>query len=226
MEAVAERRMTDRLQQIYAQNPHLGGSNGVRIQNAGRTLFADLARVQQLDVNGYKPANGAVYPANTFGVQLRQTAQLIKSGVGLEVATVNLGGWDTHSGQGNHLGYQANMLKTFSDGIAALYADMGTAMKDVMILTMTEFGRTASENGSQGTDHGNAGCWFALGGGVRGGVYGQWPGLEATQLYRGRYLAHALDFRNVFGDIASKHLHSTSLASLLPGHSYAPVGFI
>lgn len=226
METTAERRMTDRLQKIYAANPHLGGNNGVRIQNAGRTLFADLGLVQQLDVKGYQPANGALYPANTFGTQLRQAAQLIKSGVGLEVANINLGGWDTHGDQGNHVGYQANMLKTFADGIAALYADLGSRMQDVMILTMTEFGRTADENGSKGTDHGNASSWFALGGGVKGGVYGRWPGLETTQLYKGRYLAHSVDFRDIFGDIASKHLHSSSLASLLPGYSPVAHGFL
>ncbi len=226
MAATAEQRMTARLQKVYAQSPHLGGGNGVRIQNAGRTLFADLALVQQLDVKGYAPANGAVYPANTFGTQLRQAAQLIKSGVGLELATVNLGGWDTHNAQGNQVGYQANMLKIFADGIAALYADLGAAMQDVMILTMTEFGRTAEENGSQGTDHGNAACWFAMGGGVRSGVYGQWPGLEKAQLYKGRYLAHSVDFRDIFGEIASKHLGNTQLASLLPGHSHTPLNFL
>jgi uncharacterized protein (DUF1501 family) len=226
MAVTAEQRMTTRLQKIYAQNPHLGGSNGVRIQNAGRTLFADLALVQQLDVKGYAPANGAVYPANTFGTQLRQAAQLVKSGVGLELATVNLGGWDTHNAQGNQVGYQANMLKIFADGIAALYTDLGTAMQDVMILTMTEFGRTAEENGSQGTDHGNAACWFALGGGVRSGIYGQWPGLSKTQLYKGRYLAQSVDFRDIFGEIASKHLHNNGLASLLPGHNHTPLNFL
>jgi uncharacterized protein (DUF1501 family) len=226
MAVTAEQRMTARLQKIYAQNPHLGGNNGVRIQNAGRTLFADLALVQQLDVNGYKPANGAVYPVNSYGTQLRQAAQLIKSGVGLELATVNLGGWDTHNAQGNQVGYQATMLKTFADGIAALYADLGTAMQDVMILTMTEFGRTAEENGSQGTDHGNAACWFAIGGGVRSGIYGQWPGLAKAQLYKGRYLAHSVDFRDIFGEIASKHLRNTNLASLLPGHNHTSLNFI
>lgn len=226
METTAERRMTDRLQKVYAANPHLGGNNGVRIQNAGRTLFADLGLVQQLDVKGYQPANGAVYPANTFGKQLQQAAQLIKVGAGLEVANINLGGWDTHGDQGNHTGYQATMLKTFADGITALYTDLGSQMQDVMILTMTEFGRTADENGSRGTDHGNASSWFALGGGVKGGIYGQWPGLELNQLYKGRYLAHSVDFRNIFADIASKHLHSSSLASLLPGHTATPVGFI
>ena len=226
MAVSAEPRMTARLQKIYAQNPHLGSNNGVRIQNAGRTLFSDLGLVQQLDVTGYQPANGAVYPANSYGTQLRQAAQLIKAGVGLELATVNLGGWDTHTGQGNQVGYQANMLKIFADGIAALYADLGTTMQDVMILTMTEFGRTAEENGSQGTDHGNAACWFAIGGGVRSGVYGQWPGLETAQLYKGRYLAHSVDFRDIFGEIASKHLRDTNLASLLPGHNYTPINFI
>jgi len=226
MTASAEPRMTARLQKIYAQNPHLGGNNGVRIQNAGRTLFADLGLVQQLDVKGYQPANGATYPNNSYGTQLRQAAQLIKAGVGLELATVNIGGWDTHQTQGNQVGYQADMLKIFADGIAALYADLGAAMQDVMILTMTEFGRTAEENGSKGTDHGNAGCWFALGGGVRSGVYGQWPGLEKAQLYKGRYLAHSVDFRDIFGEIASRHLGNTQLASLLPGHSHTPLNFL
>lgn len=226
MEATAERRMTARLQQIYSQSPHLGGDNGVRIQDAGRTLFTDLNNVQQLDVKGYKPGNGAVYPSTWFAMQLKQAAQLIKSGVGLEVANINLGGWDTHGDQGSSTGYQANMLQVFSDGIAAFYQDLGTAMQNVMVLTMTEFGRTAEENGSKGTDHGNAACWFALGGGVRGGVYGKWPGLATAQLYESRYLAHSIDFRNIFGDIMSRHLKNPNLATILPEHTYMPVGFI
>jgi len=196
------------------------------VQNSGRTIFNDLDVLRTIDTSNYTPENGAVYPNNRYGRQLMQIAQLIKAGVGLETATVNINGWDTHSvqGGGDPGGRQARQLRTFSEGIAALYADLGTRMSDVVILTMTEFGRTAKQNGSEGTDHGDAASWFALGGNVLGGIYGDWPGLLPEQLARGRYLQYTTDYRDVMGDVLIQHLGNSQLDTLLPGHTYNPIG--
>lgn len=144
------------------------------------------------------------------------------------MAALSIGGWDTHSNQGagESTGQQARRHQDFAAGIAALYADLGARIADVTILTMTEFGRTSAENGSFGTDHGNAAAWFVAGGAVRGGLYGSWPGLAGDQLSRGRYLAHTVDFRDVMGDVLTRHLGSSDLASILPGHAYRPLGII
>lgn len=221
-----EMRLSSRLNSVYAQHPHDTNPYAKLLQQTGQTLLRDLDITRQIDPKAYRPANGAVYPANLFGSQLQQTAQLIKQGVGLEVASIDLGGWDTHSGQGGAVGAQANLLKNFADGIAALCLDLGTTMQNVLVLTMTEFGRTAEENGSAGTDHGNAAAWFAVGGGVKGGVYGTWPGLAKDKLYLQRYLAHSVDFRDIFAEVLTKHLASNALAQILPGYTPQVRGFI
>jgi uncharacterized protein (DUF1501 family) len=146
--------------------------------------------------------------------------------VGLEVAFTDLGGWDTHANQGNSRGQLANLLQQFSSGIAALYQDLGQRMDDVVILTMSEFGRTVRENGNRGTDHGHANAMFVMGNSVRGGkVYGRWPGLKNDQLYEERDLALTTDFRDVFGEIAIRHLGNKNSNSLFPGYSLSPSKF-
>jgi len=198
------------------------------IKQHGELALENLSLIEHYKQQGYMPENGAIYPDTAYGQQLRDIAQLVKIQAGLEVAAVNISGWDNHSGQGGAQGYQSNRLREFSDGIAALYRDLGTAhMNDVVILTMTEFGRTAQQNASKGTDHGNAASWFVIGGQVNGGIYGDWPGLGPEQLYLGRYLAHSIDFTNVFGEILVKHLNAAAyLAAVLPGIQYQPVGFL
>ena len=149
-----------------------------------------------------------------------QIAQLIKAGVGLEVAFTDVGGWDTHVNEGNSRGQLGNLLQNFSSAIAALYTDLGQRMDDVVVLTMSEFGRTVRENGSRGTDHGHANAMFVVGNNVRGGkVYGDWPGLKTDQLYEGRDLALTTDFRDVFGELAQKHLGTSNLANVFPGYA-------
>ncbi len=135
---------------------------------------------------------------------------------------------DTHSEQGGAQGAHASRLTEFSAGIAALYKDLGIAyMSDVVILTMTEFGRTAQQNGSKGTDHGNASSWFVIGKQVKGGVYGDWPGLASEQLYLGRYLAHSINFIDILSELLVKHLDNASgLTTALPGSQYRPIGFL
>lgn len=170
------------------------------------------------NLNQYKAASGVQYPNGEFGRSLSQIAQLIKSGVGVEIAFVDIGGWDTHNGQGSTQGRLANRLRELGRGIRALYDDLGDRMEDVVVLTMSEFGRTVAENGSGGTDHGHANCMFVCGGSVDGGkVLGKWPGLETEQLYEGRDLAITTDFRDVFSEIASRHLGANDLSRIFPG---------
>lgn len=185
----------------------------------GRETFEAVNYLKKANPAQYKPENGAQYPRNPFGNSLLQIAQLIKADVGLEIAFTDIGGWDTHVNQGNSRGQLANLLQQFSSGIAALYQDLGQRMDDVIVLTMSEFGRTVRENGNRGTDHGHANAMFVMGNSVRGGkVYGRWPGLKEDQLHEGRDLALTTDFREVFGEIATRHLGNTT-SSLFPGYS-------
>src|SRR5947207_3313236 len=189
------------------------------LQGTGKETFEAINYLKQVNPSQYKPENGAEYPRTPFGNALRQIAQLIKAGVGLEVAFTDIGGWDTHVNEGNQQGQLSNLLRQFSNSIAALYADLGQRMDDVVVLTMSEFGRTAKENGNRGTDHGHANAMFVAGNGVRGGkVYGDWPGLKGDQLYEGRDLALTTDFRAVFSEIASKHLGASRLQTVFPGY--------
>ncbi|HJZ79357.1 MAG TPA: DUF1501 domain-containing protein [Pyrinomonadaceae bacterium] len=190
------------------------------LHGTGKETFEAINYLKQVNPAQYKPENGAVYPQSPFGNALKQTAQLIKAGVGLEVAFADVGGWDTHVNEGNQQGQLSNLLRQFSTAIAALYTDLGQRMDDVVILTMSEFGRTARENGNRGTDHGHANAMFVVGNSVSGGkVYGDWPGLKSDQLYEGRDLALTTDFRDVFGEIAVKHLGATNLKSIFPGYA-------
>ncbi|MDQ5844074.1 MAG: DUF1501 domain-containing protein [Acidobacteriota bacterium] len=207
---------------IYEQsvNDVLGGT--------GKETFEAVNYLKQVNPSQHRPENGAQYPRTPFGNSLLQIAQLIKAGVGLEIAFTDTPGlnWDTHVNEGNSRGQLANLLQQFSNGIAALYTDLGTRMDDVVILTMSEFGRTVRENGNRGTDHGHANAMFIAGNGVRGGkVYGQWPGLRSDQLYEGRDLALTTDFRDVFGEVAKKHLGTPNLQAVFPGYAVSDAKF-
>jgi uncharacterized protein (DUF1501 family) len=151
---------------------------------------------------------------------LQQIARIIKAGVGLEVAFTDVGGWDTHVnevGPQPHAGRLANLLREFGDSLAAFCQDMGDRMADVAIVTMSEFGRTARENGNRGTDHGHANVMFVLGGNVRGGrVLGRWPGLEPEQLYEGRDLNVTTDFRTVLSELAVKQMGNREVETIFP----------
>lgn len=192
----------------------------------GRETFEAVNYLKKVNPAQYKPENGAQYPRSSYGNSLLQIAQLIKAGVGLEVAFTDVGGWDTHVNQGGARGQLAVRLADFAAGISALVTDLGKRMDEVVILTMSEFGRTARENGNRGTDHGHANAMFVIGNQVRGGrVYGEWPGLKADRLYEGRDLALTTDFRDVFGEIASRHLGNTSLQTVFPGYGLNPSKF-
>ena len=165
----------------------------------------------------------ARYPVGQFGDSLRQIAQLIKAGVGVEVAFADIGGWDHHT---NEVGQLANLLRQFGGALAAFWRDLGDRMADVAVVTMSEFGRTARENGNRGTDHGHGNVMFAMGGGVRGGkIYGDWPGLEKEQLYEGRDLKLTTDFRDVLGELVATHLNNPDLRTVFPGYSGGPEKF-
>jgi uncharacterized protein (DUF1501 family) len=189
------------------------------IHGAGAETFDAVKMLRAANPQRYRPENGATYPRSQFGQRLLQIAQLIKADVGLEIAFADVGGWDTHVNQGAATGQLANRLGDFAGAVAALTADLGDRMGDVLILTMTEFGRMARQNGNGGTDHGHAGAMFVLGGSVKGGkVYGRWPGLAREQLYEGRDLALTTDFRSVFGEVVRSHLGAGDDASaVFPG---------
>jgi uncharacterized protein (DUF1501 family) len=134
------------------------------------------------------------------------------------VAFTDIGGWDHHVNEGSTQGQIANILREFSGSLAAFWTDLGDLAEDTVVITMSEFGRTARENGNRGTDHGHANAIFIMGGPVKGGkVYGQWPGLEQHQLYEGRDLALTTDFRRVIGEAVSRHLGNTNLQPVFPG---------
>jgi uncharacterized protein (DUF1501 family) len=183
-------------------------------------MFEALKVLRAANPQQYKAAAGVQYPRSPFGQHLLQIAQLIKSDVGLEVAFADVGGWDTHVNQGGAQGQLAGRLADFSQSIAALVADLGDRMDDVVILTMSEFGRTVRQNGTGGTDHGHAGAMFVIGGALQGAmqVHGKWPGLAPAQLNEGRDLALTTDFRAVFGELASKHLGAKQLERIFPGY--------
>jgi uncharacterized protein (DUF1501 family) len=203
-----------------------GAKSSDVLAGMGRETFEAVNFLKKANPAQYKAENGAQYPRNPFGNSLLQIAQLIKAGVGLEVAFTDIGGWDTHVNQGNSRGQLANLLQQFSSGIAALYQDLGQRMDDVVVLTMSEFGRTVRENGNRGTDHGHANAMFVLGNTVRGGkVYGRWPGLKEDQLHEGRDLALTTDFRDVFGEVATRHLGSKDSKSIFPGYSLSASNF-
>jgi uncharacterized protein (DUF1501 family) len=194
--------------------------------DTGKETFEAVNYLKQVNPGQFKPENGAQYPRTPFGNGLMQIAQLIKAGVGLEIAFTDIGGWDTHVNEGNARGQLSNLLQQFSAGIAALYTDLGQRMDDVVILTMSEFGRTARENGNRGTDHGHANAMFVLGNSVRGGkVYGKWPGLKGDQLYEGRDLNLTTDFRDVFAELAQRHLGTSNLKSVFPGYEASAANF-
>ena len=191
------------------------------LHGTAQESFAAMDQLKRLNVGAYRPANNAKYPTGKFGTSLQQIAQLIKADVGMQVAFAEMGGWDTHVNQGGATGQFATRLREWSSGIAALYADLGDLMTDVTILTMSEFGRAARQNGGGGTDHGHGAAFLALGADINGGkVLGDFPGLSPDKLYENRDLAVTTDFRAVFSEVATKHLGipATGIPKMFPGY--------
>jgi uncharacterized protein (DUF1501 family) len=196
------------------------------LNRTGKEAFDAIRMLKSANPAQYQAANGADYPRSAFGDALRQVAQLIKADVGLEVAFAEVGGWDHHVNEGAATGQIAARLEDFARGLAALSMDLGDRLNDVIVLTMSEFGRAVVENGNRGTDHGHGNAMLVIGGDVHGGkVYGRWPGLEPEQRYDGRDLAVTTDFRDVFAEIIVRHLGVKDPRPVFPGYAMNPAHF-
>ena len=197
------------------------------LRGVGQETFDAIDQLKKVNPDAYQPENGAQYPNSRFGKSLMEIAELFKSDIGLEVAFLDSGGWDNHVNEGGVQGQLSNLLRDLGQGIAAFHQDMGDYMDDVIFVSMSEFGRTAHENGNRGTDHGHANCMFVMGGGVKGGhVYSRWPGMSDGELYQGRDLAVTTDYRSVLGEIISKHLGDKELHAVFPGYTNDPKQFL
>jgi uncharacterized protein (DUF1501 family) len=212
--------MSRPLQRLYAE------VSDPLFRQGTNSLFEALAVLRKLDAK--IPASAGNYPMGRFATALKQIARLIKADVGLEIAFAEIAGWDTHVNEGGATGQLANRLKELGDGMAAFYQDIGDRMDDVMLVTLSEFGRTARENGNHGTDHGHANVMFAMGGRVRGGkVYGRWPGLAREVLYEGRDLDLTTDYRSICGEALARHLGQKDLGKVFPNFPRTtPLGIV
>ncbi len=195
-------------------------SLGSSLDPGAAEAFDAVDLLSKVDVSNYTPAADAQYPETEFGMALKQVAQITKADIGLEVACVDIGGWDTHNAEGQLDGELPTLLNEFSTGLAALYHDLGERAGRVTIVTMSEFGRRVQENASSGTDHGHGNCMFVIGGGVNGGkVYGGWPGLSADQLYGPGDLAVTSDYRDVLGEVVEKRVKNQNLSEVFPNYT-------
>ena len=228
--------------------PSLWQSSGLPIAAAGMSTLDALSLFRSIDfslytatnTDGYLPSGGANYTpspgtiSSTFGSQLRNVAQLIKRNVGLRIATVDLGGWDTHNGQGNPTNsydYFGNQIQGLSEGLNAFYTDLatdagGNYMQHVTVITVSEFGRRVLENASGGTDHGYGTVMMALGASVNGGqVYGNFAGLADEQLFEGADVAVTTDYRRVLSEALIRRLANPNIYYVFPGYGgYTPMG--
>jgi uncharacterized protein (DUF1501 family) len=192
----------------------------------GRDAFEAMKVIQSVNRGAYAPEGGAQYgQGGDLGRSLQQLARLIKAEAGVEAAFAEIGGWDHHGNENPQL---SNLLRQFSSALAAFCLDMGDRMEDIVLVTMSEFGRTAEENGNAGTDHGHGSLMMVLGGAVQGGkVYGTWPGLEKEQLFEGRDLAVTTDYRSVLSELIRGHLGQQDIGSVFPGYQAgAPLGLL
>jgi uncharacterized protein (DUF1501 family) len=230
---VDDTQMFAAIEHAYCTPPreHEGAAQDLLAETAETTLDG-IKLIKEKMAQGY--VTNAQYPNTGFAKQLQEVAKIIKSDIGLEVAEIDYGGWDSHQNQGGANGSYANLVQQFSEGLAAFTQDLGDRLNDVLVLTMSDFGRTAAENGTGGTDHGWANCMLALGGqlttassgGIVKPVLSKWPGLEKNQLHQGRDLLHTTDFRDVLGEVVSVHLGNPQIRTVLPRHDFKPVGFL
>ncbi len=197
------------------------------LNKAGKESFDALKMLNVNNIKNYQPTAGVVYPNSPLGNSLKQIAVLIKMNIGVEVAFAESGGWDTHFNQGAANGTFARNARDFSDSIAAFWKDLAAYQDDVTVMTMTEFGRTAAQNGTGGTDHGRASCLFVLGNDVKGGkVYENIGSLAKESLEDGRDLPVSTDFRAVFSSVANGHLQINNNAVLFPKWEGRGVGIM
>ncbi len=209
----------DIMESLYAS------SADPRLSAVGKDAFAAMKMVKSIGAASPQTPNSTYAQGGALGNSLRQIGQLIKADAGVEVAFAEMGGWDHH---GQEPGQIANQLRQFGSALSAFSQDMGDRMEDIVIVTMSEFGRTAQENGNQGTDHGHGSLMFVLGGNVAGGkVYGEWPGLEREQLHENRDLAVTTDYRAVLSELIANQLGSSDVTRIFPGYSpTSPLGLL
>jgi uncharacterized protein (DUF1501 family) len=189
-------------------------------QNTTRTI--DL--LAEIDFAGYLPAGGAEYPENDFGTALKSTAALLKADVGVEAATIDLDGWDTHEEQGSQDGAMFDLMQTLAQGLAAFHKDLFTSGRsDVVVTVQSEFGRNLYENDSRGCDHGHGGAMIVLGGSVAGGrVLTQWPGLHDDQLFEEQDLQITIDYRDILAEILTQRCGNTNIKAVFSDPTYTP----
>jgi len=211
----ARDRLTRAFEELYE-----GAGTGL-LASSSREGFEAIQMLKRADPTQYRPAGDVEYPPGRLGRTLLQIAQLIKADVGLEIAFADCSGWDTHVNQGSSDGQLSARLRELGLALSAFTRDLGDGLRNVVVLTMSEFGRTIRENGNSGTDHGHATAMLVMGGPVNGGqVLGRWPGLAIDKRFEGRDVAVTTDFRDLFGEILARHLGATDLAPVFPG--YAP----
>jgi uncharacterized protein (DUF1501 family) len=192
----------------------------------GKDAFEAMKMIQSINRSPYNQQVGAQYgQGGELGRSLQQLARLIKADAGVEAAFAEIDGWDHHGNENPQL---SNMLRQFSNAVAAFTTDMGDRMEDIVMVTMSEFGRTVEENGNGGTDHGHGSLMMVIGGPVKGGkVYGEWPGLEKEQLFEGRDLAVTTDFRAVLSELIGGHLGQKDLGRVFPDYKMGgPLGLL
>jgi uncharacterized protein (DUF1501 family) len=217
------RRAQQTLSQLYSVEAPIDS-----LGSQAKLVFETVDILQALSATGYQPANGAAYPSDDmgFGMGLQQIANLIKADVGLEVACIDLGGWDTHENQGTHGGYFNNLLSVLGRGLSAFYTDLQDRMANITVVTMSEFGRRVQENASQGTDHGHGNFMLLMGGGVQGGqVFAKWPTLAPEALNDGD-LAITTDYRDVLAEIVSQRLLNPAIDQVFPNFTHTPLGIV
>ncbi|NJN54040.1 MAG: DUF1501 domain-containing protein [Anaerolineae bacterium] len=218
----AQRLALRQLYELGASDLHL---SGVQALNAADIVEANYN-------SSYVPENGAVYPDNSFGDQLENIAQMVKLQLGLQLATVDLGGWDTHESQSDYgngaTGYFAGLVQTLSDGLAALYLDLDSGYTQrLTVVVMSEFGRRLRGNDDRGTDHGHGSMMLVMSGNAIGGLHGTWPGLHQDQLYDRNDLAVTTDYRQILSEILIRRMGNPQLGTVFPGYqNYTPLGVV
>lgn len=178
-----------------------------------------IALLQSVNFTGYVANNGVTYPNSSFGRALKSVATLIRAEIGIEAAQVDIGGWDTHAAQGGATGALATTTTDFASSLAAFYGDIVATNARVTLVVISEFGRNARENGSNGTDHGRASTMFCMGQGIRGGrvLVNSWPGLAQENLENRQDLRVTMDYRDVLAEIVQRRLGNSQIAQVFPG---------
>lgn len=213
----------------YGGAPRSNNPNAAALHYLGQHLNDDISALH--GVYGDSVATRSHYASGLFGMQLNNAASLLKARPDLRVLALNMGGWDTHNNQGSDSasGKMWNLMRDLSSSVDAFFSELGAQSSNVMVLLVTEFGRTAAENGSGGTDHGHASTWMAIGPRVHGGVYTGlqgWPGLSNANLHNGRALDHTIDFRSIYAEVSANFLGITAPEDILGGYVSNSIGFV